>query len=527
MELIIAPTDNPYRQQENLALQAFYEDVLFACSSCASENTVESMDLPKDSPHHGAVAPKQVAADDDNTHYMVACGDCGQVTQGVLPARFSQENGWIMETIWHVHVGDVVVGWGVIDKIRPSSDGMAYIVTTKDGYTFDYPDGDDVIVQHQNDCGPIPDENMRELGYAELHDRMRRALYDFGDRTLVCQGLVTEPSPYFVDGNPVTLLGHVLAELGVDPTRAGAVIHYNDRPPGQMFPAAGFELTEQAEATADLVWQAEMRGHSWRACIDSTVPGPKVDQVVPDDWTTLAEIEYDRRERERATREAAAAANPVPDKVIRPLGFTELVARLRHVLIFEGDTAICGWDNEFEPPPGYFNENDGTPDGLFGHVLAGLGVRPEQVLTHHEQRDMVLAGRASWDDVIAETLRAEAPVAHLPFRFAVDDVEVCGVRIAKGEPVLMCFAAVGRDPELHGETAARFDITRAGKENLSFGYGIYRCIGSALALLETRIALSLLFDRFPRMSLAVPLRRLEPQGTFIMNGDRALPVLLT
>ncbi|MFI9389217.1 hypothetical protein, partial [Kutzneria sp. NPDC052558] len=186
MDLIIAPTGNPYRQQENLALQAFFQDVMFACSSCGGENTVESKDLPKDSPHYGEVAPRPVGVDDDNTHYMVACGDCGEVTRGVLPARFSQKNGWMLETIWDVHAGDVVVGWGVIDKIRPSGDGVAYIVTTKDGYTFDYPDGDDVIVKHQSHCGPLPADQMRVLGYAELHDRMRRVQHGHGDRTLVC-----------------------------------------------------------------------------------------------------------------------------------------------------------------------------------------------------------------------------------------------------------------------------------------------------------------------------------------------------
>jgi cytochrome P450 len=148
------------------------------------------------------------------------------------------------------------------------------------------------------------------------------------------------------------------------------------------------------------------------------------------------------------------------------------------------------------------------------------------LLTHPDQRELVRTGQATWHSVIEETLRAEAPVAHLPFRFAVQDVEVGGVRIAKGEPVLMNFAAVGRDPVVHGDNAAGYDLARTDKRHLSFGHGSYRCVGSALAWLEAEIALDALFTRFPDLTLAVAPHQLEPQATFIMNGRRALPVYL-
>ncbi|MCW2877878.1 MAG: eryF [Sphaerisporangium sp.] len=168
------------------------------------------------------------------------------------------------------------------------------------------------------------------------------------------------------------------------------------------------------------------------------------------------------------------------------------------------------------------------------HLLLATGTEPVMnlitnavaaLLKHPDQLELVRSGQASWRDVIEETLRAEAPVAHLPFRFATEDVEVGGVTIAKGDPVLMGYAGMGRDPSVHGENADRFDITRANKDHLSFGHGVYRCIGSPLAWLEAETALSALFERFPDLSLAV--QELEPQVTFIMNGRRNLPVYLT
>lgn len=186
-------------------------------------------------------------------------------------------------------------------------------------------------------------------------------------------------------------------------------------------------------------------------------------------------------------------------------------------------------------------EEDGSAlsdDELVSMLMLLLGVGTETVtnlitnatlamLVHPDQRELVSTGQASWQDVIEESLRVDAPVAHLPFRFPVQDVEIDGVTIPAGEPVLMNYAGIGRDPELHGAGAGQFDVRRPSKEHLSFGYGLHRCIGVPLARLEALTAVPALFGRFPGLTLACPVTKLEPQGTFIMNGRRALPVYLT
>jgi cytochrome P450 len=149
------------------------------------------------------------------------------------------------------------------------------------------------------------------------------------------------------------------------------------------------------------------------------------------------------------------------------------------------------------------------------------------LLSHPEQLEMVISGRSSWDDVIDETLRVESPLAHLPLRYAVQDIELDGVTIPQGEPILVNYSAVGRDPALHGEGAGTFDITRADKEHLSFGHGPHYCLGAGIARLVATIGLSTLFERYPDLALAVPREELLPLPTFIMNGHRSLPVRLT
>lgn len=148
------------------------------------------------------------------------------------------------------------------------------------------------------------------------------------------------------------------------------------------------------------------------------------------------------------------------------------------------------------------------------------------LLTHPEQRADLVEGRVPWSDLVEETLRYEAPVAHLPLRYAVEDIELGEIRIPKGEAILASYAAAGRDPNLHGATAGTFDLHRVNKEHLSFGHGAHHCIGAPLARLEATIALPAIFERFPNMRLAVDPAELAPVGSFISNGHRTLPVFL-
>ena len=152
------------------------------------------------------------------------------------------------------------------------------------------------------------------------------------------------------------------------------------------------------------------------------------------------------------------------------------------------------------------------------------------LLTHPEQLAHVREGRATWDDVIEETLRTQAPVASLPLRYAVEDLALAefggpeGVVIARGEPILAAYAAAGRSPERHGKDADVFDVTRADKEHLAFGHGVHHCLGAPLGRLEARIALPALFTRFPTLRLAVAEDHLGHVESFISNGHRHLPV---
>ncbi|MFG2651403.1 cytochrome P450 [Streptomyces sp. NPDC048436] len=161
-----------------------------------------------------------------------------------------------------------------------------------------------------------------------------------------------------------------------------------------------------------------------------------------------------------------------------------------------------------------------TTVNLLDQAIAAL-------LTHPGQLALVRAEKSTWTDVVEETLRYEAPVAHLPMRYAVQDIPLAqGLMIRQGEAILASYAAAGRHPDLHGPSAGSFDVTRATKNHLAFGHGVHVCLGAALARMEAETALRGLFTRFPDLALAVPPSQLRPTPSFISNGHRELPVVL-
>ncbi|MFJ5220149.1 cytochrome P450 [Streptomyces sp. NPDC088354] len=150
-------------------------------------------------------------------------------------------------------------------------------------------------------------------------------------------------------------------------------------------------------------------------------------------------------------------------------------------------------------------------------------------MRHPAQLAMVISGEVAWEQVVEEALRHEAPIATILLRFPVQDIrdEPTGLVFGQGEAIAINYAAAGRDPATYGQDADAFDITRpTAHDHLSFGYGPHLCLGSELARIEARIALSSLFGRFPEPRMAVAPDELLPLPSFISNGHQQIPVIL-
>ncbi|MEU6563813.1 cytochrome P450 family protein [Nocardia nova] len=149
------------------------------------------------------------------------------------------------------------------------------------------------------------------------------------------------------------------------------------------------------------------------------------------------------------------------------------------------------------------------------------------LLAHPEQFELVRSGQVGWETAIEEALRWDGPVIHLLMRFATEDIAVGDTVIEEGAGVVMSYRTIGRDTAVHGPDADAFDITRpTAKRHISFGYGPHICPGAALARLEAAIALPALFERFPDLSLGVPVDRIRNLPVLTQNDLAEFPVRL-
>jgi len=98
-----------------------------------------------------------------------------------------------------------------------------------------------------------------------------------------------------------------------------------------------------------------------------------------------------------------------------------------------------------------------------------------------------------------ECLRFDPPL-HMFTRFVLEDLEYQGQTFKQGDVIGLLLGSANRDEEKFGE-AHCFNPTRGGIGHTSFGAGIHFCVGAPLARLEIELALSVLFERLPELSI--------------------------
>lgn len=155
-----------------------------------------------------------------------------------------------------------------------------------------------------------------------------------------------------------------------------------------------------------------------------------------------------------------------------------------------------------------------TTVNLIGNGMLSLLRNPGQLDRLRERPDQAQAA-------VEELLRYDPP-AQFTARVALDDVEYGGLRIRRGEPVVVLIGAANRDPSVFTDPD-RLDITRPPARHLSFGIGIHFCLGAPLARLEGQIALS----QLAAVGLKLAGDELCYRPNVVIRGLAALPVSFT
>lgn len=158
-----------------------------------------------------------------------------------------------------------------------------------------------------------------------------------------------------------------------------------------------------------------------------------------------------------------------------------------------------------------------TTRGTAGHFIRLMNEYPEQYELLKSDVDRYLP------NAIDEVLRFSPPVIKFR-RTVVEDTEIGGQPVRKGDKIYLSYPAANRDPAVF-EDPHRFDITRenAGK-HLAFGTGPHVCLGARLAHMQLFALLKEVVTRIPDIH---PVGDKEMLRSIWFNAVMKMPVAFT
>ncbi len=136
--------------------------------------------------------------------------------------------------------------------------------------------------------------------------------------------------------------------------------------------------------------------------------------------------------------------------------------------------------------------NDTTRNSMTGGLYA-LSKNPAEY-------DKLRRDHGLIPNMVSEIIRWQTPLAHMR-RTALEDHEVGGKTIRKGDRVVMWYVSGNRDEAIF-ENPNAFLIDRPNaRQHMAFGFGIHRCVGNRLADLQLRILWEEVMKRFERIEV--------------------------
>jgi cytochrome P450 len=158
--------------------------------------------------------------------------------------------------------------------------------------------------------------------------------------------------------------------------------------------------------------------------------------------------------------------------------------------------------------------NDTTRNSMSGGVW-GLSRFPEELAKVRADRGLV-------PGLVPEIIRWQTPVIHMR-RTALEDAEIGGKPIKKGDKVVIWYISGNRDEEAIADPNRLIADRKRPREHVAFGFGIHRCLGNRLAELQLRILWEEILDR--DLEIEVVGKPVYAYSNFL-RSIRALPVRL-
>jgi cytochrome P450 len=144
------------------------------------------------------------------------------------------------------------------------------------------------------------------------------------------------------------------------------------------------------------------------------------------------------------------------------------------------------------------------------------------LLRHPAELRKLAADPGLVDTAVEEILRWTTPVIQFS-RVCLEDTEIRGQRVRKGETVVMFFVSGNRDEDVFA-APHQFDITRSPNPHMAFGGGEHFCLGVNLARIELRALFAELRPVLSRLELAGQPEMLP--NSILTHAVESLPVRL-
>lgn len=161
--------------------------------------------------------------------------------------------------------------------------------------------------------------------------------------------------------------------------------------------------------------------------------------------------------------------------------------------------------------------HEATVNGTTAGFLA-LSKNPDQM---ELAREAAVRGDVEFfKTAVEELLRYDTPLPMFE-RWVLEDLELSGIPLKKGQEVALMYASGNRDPRKFPDPD-RLNLTRKENQHLTFGLGIHYCIGAPLARLELQTSFQTLLKRLPEVHLATDT--VEYTEGFVIRGHKAMPV---
>ena len=155
------------------------------------------------------------------------------------------------------------------------------------------------------------------------------------------------------------------------------------------------------------------------------------------------------------------------------------------------------------------------PRDALNTILYGLLTNPDQLAEVKRQND--------WERAFEEGIRWVAPI-QVSSRLVMEDTEIRGCHIPKGDTVMTIQASANRDEDRY-EDGESYQVYREKKSHQAFGNGPHFCQGSHVARRAVAaVMLPLLFEKFPNMS--IPNRDDVIWRGFGFRGPTQIPIRL-